>query len=73
MTTALVIYGIGFAVAYLLFWHKFLLNFGIGKSFTKSKFLTICQLALVFGALSWIAVLMFLIDEIIDIITNIKK
>ena len=71
MTTALVIYGIGFAVAYLLFWHKFLLNFC--KSFKKSEFLTICQLALVFGALSWFAVLMFLIDEIIDFITNIKK
>ena len=71
MTMALVIYGIGFAVAYLLFWHKFLLNFG--KSFKKSEFLTICQLALIFGALSWIAVLMFLIDEIIDFIINIKK
>lgn len=71
MTTAVVIYGIGFAVAYLLFWHKFLLNFG--KSFKKSEFLTICQLALFFGALSWLAVLMFLIDEIIYFIINIKK
>ena len=71
MTTAVVIYGIGFAVAYLLFWHKFLLNFG--KSFKKSEFLTICQLALLFGALSWVFVLMLLIDEIIELITNIKK
>ena len=71
MITAVVIYVVGFAVAYLLFLHKFLLNFY--KSHKKSEFLTICQLALVFGALSWLAVLMFLIDEIIDFITNIKK
>lgn len=71
MITAVVIYGVGFAGAYMLFWHKFLLNFC--KRFKKSEFLTICRLALFFGALSWIAVLMFLFDEIIDFITNIKK
>lgn len=71
MITAVVTYGVGFAVAYLLFWHKVLLNFG--KSFKKSEFLLVCQLALFFGALSWIAVLMYLIDEIIDFIINIKK
>jgi hypothetical protein len=71
MITAVVIYGVGFAVAYLLFWHKFLLIFA--KLERKVNFLTIFQLALLFGALSWFAVLMFLIDEIIDFITNIKK
>ena len=74
MITAVVIYGVGFAVAYLLFWHKFLLNpANLCKSFKKSKFLKICQIALFFGSFSWLSVLMFLIDEIIDFITNIKK
>ncbi len=71
MITAVVIYVVGFAVAYLLFWHKFLLI--SAKVARKVNFLTICQLALLFGALSWFAVIMFLIDEIIDFITNIKK
>ena len=69
--TALMVYSIGFAVAYLLFWHKFLLY--VCKSFKKDEFLKVCQIALLFGALSWVFVLMLLIDEIIEIITNIKK
>ena len=67
MTTAVVIYGIGFAVAYLLFWHKTMLYI------KEDEYLKVLRkVAIWFGLFSWVSVILFFIDEIIDIFTNIK-
>ena len=68
MITAIIAYIVGFVVAFLLFLHKTLLYI---KEYEYIKVLR--KVAIWFGLFSWVSVVLFLIDEIIELITNIKR
>jgi len=68
MITAIIAYIIGFVVAYLLYWHKTMLYI------KEDEYLKVLRkVAIWFGLFSWVSVVLFLIDEIIELFTSIKK
>jgi 4-hydroxybenzoate polyprenyltransferase len=66
MITAIIAYIIGCLVACLMFLHRLLLY-----ERDNVEYKSLGKVALLFGLLSWVAVIIFIIDEIIDFFKNI--